>query len=148
MTMWHRVMCCTNCARLHAVQSKGIIAPLAYCCIMRPNWLDDNYTVKNGARVEVKSAHETRSLWRLQNTLPLFKPLAATTFRAMWRDYHVYVVLLAVLLQECRSDSCLRRFCHATRWNSEWWEQCRLSMWNQGWMFFCTEIYDAEFLSN
>ena len=36
--------------------------------------------------------NETRPLWRLQNTLPLFTPLAVTTFGAMSRDYHVYVV--------------------------------------------------------
>ena len=64
--------------------------------------LTQRYTAKNGVRVEVGSAHETSPLWRLQNTLLLFTPLAATTFEIMSRDYHVHV-LLSERLQECRS---------------------------------------------
>ena len=30
--MWQRMMCCTNCARLHPVQCEGLLSPLVYCC--------------------------------------------------------------------------------------------------------------------
>ena len=50
------------------------------------------YALKNGAQVEVESAHEAWPLWCLQNTLPLFMPLAATIFGAMSRNYHVCIL--------------------------------------------------------
>ena len=102
--------------------------------------LDQRYTANNGVQVYVEWAHETRPFWRLHNTLPLFMPLAAITFGAMLWDYHVYVVLLGVSLQERRSDSCLKRFCHTTRWNSKPTEHFSFSMWDQGWKFFYAEI--------
>ena len=34
LPMWHCVVCWTKCTWLHPVQSKGVLAPLAYCCLM------------------------------------------------------------------------------------------------------------------